>query len=243
MKRSASQANIVVTTAPAKKRKSSKKRSASRVYPLHGISSETRAKLRYSAEVSLASSGVGTVVRHTFHANSLYDPDNTGVGGQPPGFDEYMTLYHYYTVVGGKMSAHPINSGTATYAAQYFCVAVSDAIVGTSMNTQSMLCNTPNSDKGSPWSAWGMNRGTYDIDKKERTRSVKWDAAGIMGIKKSDVLTRTTLQGTSTTSPSDTIFGCLLVADVASGGSTTQAYLVTLEFDVVFTGPKDLRVG
>lgn len=44
--------------------------------------------------------GVGSVAIHNMRANSLFDPDATGVGHQPRGFDDLMALYDHFVVVG-----------------------------------------------------------------------------------------------------------------------------------------------
>ena len=40
---------------------------------------------------------------HHFRANGLYDPNLTGTGHQPRGFDEHAALYDHYTCIGSKM--------------------------------------------------------------------------------------------------------------------------------------------
>lgn len=47
-------------------------------------------------------SGVQTVAAHMFRTNSLFDPDFTGTGHQPRGYDQIMTMYRNYTVIGFK---------------------------------------------------------------------------------------------------------------------------------------------
>lgn len=61
------------------------------------------AKLRYvySGTISSVLGGIGT---QYFRANSIYDPDYTGLGGQPMGHDTYEALYDKYIVVGSKLS-------------------------------------------------------------------------------------------------------------------------------------------
>lgn len=45
------------------------------------------------------SGGVGATPTHYYSANGLYDPDTTGLGHQPMGFDQMMALYEQATVV------------------------------------------------------------------------------------------------------------------------------------------------
>lgn len=51
--------------------------------------------------LNVATGGVPAV--RVFSANGLYDPDITGVGHQPRGFDQLMALYDHYTVIGSKI--------------------------------------------------------------------------------------------------------------------------------------------
>lgn len=53
--------------------------------------------------VTMRYSGLRTITgvtsAHVSAMNGLYDPDVTGVGGQPVGFDQWMSLYSRYTVI------------------------------------------------------------------------------------------------------------------------------------------------
>jgi len=245
MKRSASQANIVVTAAPQtrKKRKTSKKLSIQR-FPFNGIATTARAKLRYATEISITSSGVGTAVRHVFNLNSLYDPDRTGAGVQPMGFDQWCQLYHYFTVVGGSMKCRPIYASNVATVPVYYAVHAQDTDpIGTSVDVRTFLTSCPGKNPGQVWSKYGIHRGVTEIEKEDRWRGVKWTAGGILGIKQSDVLDRTTLQGSASSSPTDIIFGEVIVQDCYSSASSALPFLVVMEFDVVFAGPKDLTMS
>lgn len=61
-------------------------------------------KLKYVDNVTL-NPGVASIASHLFRANSLFDPDYSGVGHQPLGFDQWTTFYDMYRVVGAKISA------------------------------------------------------------------------------------------------------------------------------------------
>lgn len=69
-------------------------------------------KLRYADTFDLNPSAVSqAVASHIFSANGLYDPNITGVGHQCRGFDQLMTLYDHYVVLGAKATFTFDNSG------------------------------------------------------------------------------------------------------------------------------------
>jgi hypothetical protein len=78
-----------------------------RSLPLGGFPSRNCCRLKYSDFITLnpgsLDSGVPKV--HHFRANSCFDPDYTGVGHQPRGFDEQSAIYDHYTVIGSKIKA------------------------------------------------------------------------------------------------------------------------------------------
>lgn len=51
---------------------------------------------------------------HQFRANSIYDPDYTGVGHQPYGRDQWVAFYNHYTVLGSKITVHFSATTTST---------------------------------------------------------------------------------------------------------------------------------
>lgn len=46
---------------------------------------------------------LGVPASHVFSCNGLYDPDITGVGNQPVGFDQMTPIFDHYTVIYAKM--------------------------------------------------------------------------------------------------------------------------------------------
>lgn len=62
-------------------------------------------KLQYkenNAYVYSMSSGGSYLAERGYRQNSLFDPEYTGTGHQPYGFDDIATWYNFYTVVGCK---------------------------------------------------------------------------------------------------------------------------------------------
>lgn len=53
------------------------------------------ATIRYSDEITKSGS---TYAQYTFRGNSVYDPDETGIGHQPMYYDQYAAVYQRYKV-------------------------------------------------------------------------------------------------------------------------------------------------
>ena len=68
------------------------------------LGSTVKAYHRYfSQAITLDPSLGGTPVGYIFSANGLYDPDITGVGHQPVGFDQMGQMFDHYTVIAAKI--------------------------------------------------------------------------------------------------------------------------------------------
>jgi len=65
---------------------------------------------RYADSFSL-NPAAGAYASQTFRANDMYDPDYTGAGGQPLGFDQMMQWYRHFAVIGSKIT---VTAGTST---------------------------------------------------------------------------------------------------------------------------------
>lgn len=87
-----------------------------------GFPSRLRANLRYKGLLNKAFTTAQSV-EHAFACNGMYDPDITATGTQPYYFDQLMSIYNHYTVVGAKItvtlqsytssSSLPLNFGIA----------------------------------------------------------------------------------------------------------------------------------
>lgn len=71
-------------------------------------------KLRYNTKVTLDPDATALGGEHLFRANCIYDPDYTGAGHQPRGFDQWMGLYHRFHVIGSRIRARCVSIGTET---------------------------------------------------------------------------------------------------------------------------------
>lgn len=64
---------------------------------------------RYVEQIQL-NPGVGGLSQNVFRLNSVFDPNLTGVGHQPMGFDQYSALYERYRVKGCRVTVTFSNS-------------------------------------------------------------------------------------------------------------------------------------
>lgn len=81
-----------------------------------GLGNSLIRSLRYCTELNL-NPGVGGLADETeFVANGLFDPEysNDGSNHQPMGFDQLMTMFQNYVVLGAKMTVH-FRSDDGTY--------------------------------------------------------------------------------------------------------------------------------
>lgn len=68
-------------------------------------------KLRYVDQFNLdGPTGVNSV--RVFRANSIFDPDYTGTGHQPLGRDQWSVFYDHYCVLGAKITAKFVSTGS-----------------------------------------------------------------------------------------------------------------------------------
>lgn len=67
----------------------------------------------------------GATAVHIYRTNGLFDPDLTGVGHQPRGFDQLMPLYDNYVVIGAKITVRfSWNTSPIATAKEACCVGV-----------------------------------------------------------------------------------------------------------------------
>lgn len=96
------------------------------------------ATMRYANTFNLSHGGGGVVGKYVFRANSLYDPDFTGVGTQPLLRDQWANIYQNYIVVGSKI--------VATFATQSTSVTTQNSFVGLRLQDSDTLTDTDPAD-------------------------------------------------------------------------------------------------
>ena len=184
----------------------------------------TTRHLRYSTFVTLTVSSVGTVAGHVFSANGLYDPDNTGAGHQPMGFDQMMSFYNHYHCRSSRINVLFRNTSG---------VPVDVALALTAGTTI-----TTNADTVLEFGL--LNKET--LETKNVSGSVKQLTESVSvkhyeGVD--DVMDVTELSGTISTNPSEQVHYQILCWDPQNVGGSVLAEVI-IEYVATFSEPRIL---
>ena len=186
----------------------------------------TRATFRYSEAVTITSNAVqGALGTHVFSANGAYDPNVTGVGNQPRGFDELMALYDQYTVVKSSINVRFMNQGNSR---PYVGIMVRDTNSVSSTVTDMMEYGD------SKVSALPLQR--LSEDKPGGFIMSSCDVAKFSGSK--DVLDNPELKGGAAKNPDEGIFYHICAGSVSDSAAQSVDALVTVTYEVVLHEPK-----
>ena len=162
--------------------------------------------------------------------NGLFDPDKTGIGHQPMGFDQVMPLYDHYVVIGAKITIQFTNEGDVV-PAQVGCY-INDAT--TSLTSVDEIC-----ENGYNKSMVLGVRGQSDSTK---TMVVKLNPNKFLGRTKP--LADPQLKGTITANPAEECYFDIWASPndgVSTMGSVIARY--TVEYVALFIEPRKLTTS
>ncbi len=94
------------------------------------VPAQKKVQLRYVEQFSLDAPASGVAALFLFRANDLFDPDFTGGGHQPKGFDQWMVFYDHFTVIGSKIKV--------TYASTTATAVTANVICGLYLNSDTV---------------------------------------------------------------------------------------------------------
>lgn len=184
-------------------------------------------KLKYQERISLSNT-TGALSSYLFSGNSIYDPNHTGTGAQPAGFDQWAAFYNRYTVRGSKMSVQFANVQTTNAAAavENVLVAVNDTTGYTDLDAAS----------ANPY----MRRTLYTPTNGFPVLKSFMSTKKIVGQRMVD---DDTYGSAVTTSPVDQWYWQILSLPVDRLSSLTQYAYVTIVYYVEFHDRKQLNLS
>lgn len=186
-----------------------------------GKKAYTRAVLKYCENTTFlnpGSSGAASV--YVFTANGLYDPNITGVGHQPVGFDQYMQLYNEYVVVGSTIKVVFANSDNG------YPISVGISLLDFSTTGADMRKYVENGN--TTWTICSQRGGGKDVTTLNHQ-------ADIRKFSTQEVFNEQGFTGTASNNPLDTHYYHIWA--VAADGSTDTGVInfnVEITYDVYF---------
>lgn len=183
----------------------------------------------YCAKINM-DPGAGTAAAHYFAATSLYDPDTSGVGHQPLGFDQYLgVLYDHYVVIGARISV----------------TFMSEATTGASSN---MVCAITNVDttSGSHGITEMIEQGRTNFgflgpsNSGNSTLTLFQDMNPAQFLGRANPLSDPDLKGSASASPSENAFFKITAESINGDDPSAVNALVTVQYTAVLIEPKTL---
>lgn len=186
--------------------------------------------MRYCTNLRL-SPGIGSAV-HYFRANSINDPDRTGVGHQPMKHDELSLFYNHYMVQSSKISIYPVG----------FTSQVDDAagVVYGCLLTDDTALPWTDFKFGVETGACSYNVMSPTVGHTGKKVSKSFNSKSFFNI--SDIKDNRDLLGAGFNSnPADeAIFAVWTQAINAGSGASAIDLIVVIDYTVIFSEPKDL---
>lgn len=216
---------------PSKAKRSRTRTAPKKIGSRSGINRWQKASLRYVKEITLDAPPGGSAVQ-VFCSNGLYDPDITFGGLQPMGYDQWMALYKTYHVTGSRIQMRSTNPDGANTDSAYYGIKRGDEpteLLGYSVHE--ILEKSQMSDIGIA--------GVFTTDGSKSTRAV-FNNYSHARAKNSSVFQDQNSAGSFTTNPASRNFYHCFAASMSGNDPAAQTFLITIDYDVIFSEPKSI---
>jgi hypothetical protein len=148
--------------------------------------------------------------------NSLFDPNRTGTGHQPIGFDQWMAFYNRYRVTGIDVRLDVQNTGASM---------LKGALVANN-STSAFTDDTAFEEDFSRRYAIGASTG-----EDQATVTASFDLAKVTGRRSREYDADDSYAGTLSTSPTELLI--LHVVNLANTGNLTSNFTINITFHTV----------
>lgn len=184
------------------------------------------ARMIYAENSSITISGAGRGTQ-VFASNGLFDPDITGIGHQPAGFDQIMALYEEYVVVAARIRVTLRNTTSTTYT-----VGVSH------LETNSPLADTRvYMENGfTQYKSLGANTGGNDTEELVLYVNQR-------NFVKKDIFSEDNYSGNASANPGQTNFFHIWIQSDGGIATAPVQYTATIEYDAFFRRPLNVNLS
>lgn len=191
----------------------------------YGMPRSKAVVFKYCESLSLTPAASVSVYRYS--ANGCYDPDITGTGHQPMGFDNLMAFYDQYTVVGSKIQVNWVNDNPKF--AQVGIYLNDDTSAPTTLDLEAWM--EQSNSKYGVMTAKGGSKDTI-------TQKAKFSAKRDLSVSKP--LTADRLQGTAGSNPNEQMYYDLYYFAQNDTTAGSIHAIITITYFAVLTERKDI---
>lgn len=167
--------------------------------------------LSYTQTRYLTEAGAGVGAFQSFRFNDLFDPDFTGVGAQPVGFDQLSAMYSRFRVLKTTVTATVAGTGNG-------------AVVTLYPSAQSTLPANFSAHPSQPYARSGITQTGSPPVVLRVGRSI-WD---VFGIRKTEYMSDMDFTCTAAASPTRS---CFLHVSILGFSGTAQSATIFLNFN------------
>ena len=201
--------------------------------PLGGMPKRKLCRLKYVQQITLDPSSLAPIAAHEFRANSLFDPDYSGTGHQPRGFDQLMVYYDHYRVLGSKITVTVASHSTTHAVPAYAGILLADTVgAAVSYGSSESLLESRVRSSGLITQAGVANQGMG-----RKTVSKTFSAKKFFG---PEAKYASKYQGTAASNPvEDAVFN-VFACNINGNDPGETNYLVTIEYIAMFSEPRTL---
>jgi len=166
--------------------------------------------------------GLAAPGAYIFRANSLFDPDFTGTGAQPLGFDQMAAMYNRYTVTNAQIRVVFSNPSTNDFR----------IVVGVALARNATLqSRTQYMESHCSWDV--LPSGSVSGDTK--TVYLDVDIAKFFGVR--NILDERDMSGTTTTNPLNVCYFHVWAADTGGGNPGGIQSTVEIAYTTMWKEP------
>lgn len=186
-------------------------------------------KLKYESSNVLSFPAPGSPSIWVFRANSLHDPDQSGGGHQPRGFDQIAPMYDHYVVIGAKIRVTFIPRGdvTDTNDSMYVGISCKDTQTGLSS------ANDYIESRSCTYRAIMVNQ----VEQRSPTLTMSVNPNRFLGISKP--LSSPDVRAFTNANPTDGVYFHVFAEPLATADTPNPVRIqVFIQYTCVFVEPK-----
>lgn len=170
------------------------------------------------ADTGTLNGGAAIAANYQYNLNSLFDPDRSGTGHQPGGFDQWANFYNRYRVFRVRYTVDFVSA--STFGQRVLCAGING------VNTYSDINMPIENRRFVKWGYLGFSTGAS----KMRLTGVI-DLPSLNGRSRSEYIGSDSTESLFSTSPSEILVLSVIAGSMNKSGVPIVDYGVVLEFE------------